>query len=113
MQRRITSRCTGHSSALSTSLTETTGHMQMGRTVDEMYLAQVKTAAESKAPWYYCKILRMVSGDEAFHPLSEVSARWSPNSFVGGRTIARRKMARRAFRQARRFLFRRCIRKQD
>ncbi|MBI5122087.1 MAG: ABC transporter substrate-binding protein [Rhodospirillales bacterium] len=42
-----------------------------GRMVHDMYLAQVKTPAESKGPWDYYKILRTIPGDEAFQPLSE------------------------------------------
>jgi branched-chain amino acid transport system substrate-binding protein len=39
-----------------------------GRMVHDMYLAQVKTPAESKAPWDYYKILATIPGDEAFRP---------------------------------------------
>lgn len=42
-----------------------------GRMVHDMYLAQVKTPAESKGPWDYYKILRTIPGDEAYQPLSE------------------------------------------
>ena len=42
-----------------------------GRMVHDMYLAQVKTPAESTGAWDYYKILGTVSGDEAFRPLSE------------------------------------------
>ena len=42
-----------------------------GRMVHDMYLAQVKTPAESKAPWDYYKIVRTVPGDEAFRPLAQ------------------------------------------
>ncbi|MCW5719576.1 MAG: ABC transporter substrate-binding protein [Devosia sp.] len=42
-----------------------------GRMVHDMYLAQVKTPAESSGPWDYYKILATVPGDEAFRPLSE------------------------------------------
>ena len=42
-----------------------------GRMVHEMYLAQVKTPAESTGAWDYYKILSTVPGDEAFRPLAE------------------------------------------
>jgi branched-chain amino acid transport system substrate-binding protein len=44
---------------------------QDGRLVRDMYLFQVKTPAESKAPWDYYKILATIPGDEAFRPVSE------------------------------------------
>ncbi|TCO80983.1 amino acid/amide ABC transporter substrate-binding protein (HAAT family) [Plasticicumulans lactativorans] len=42
-----------------------------GRMVHDMYLAEVKKPAESKAPWDYYKILRVIPGDEAYLPLAE------------------------------------------
>ena len=42
-----------------------------GRMVHDMYLVQVKSPAESKAPWDYYKILRTIPGDQAFRPLQE------------------------------------------
>lgn len=42
-----------------------------GRMVHDMYLVQVKTPAESKAPWDYYKVLATIPGDEAFQPLSK------------------------------------------
>ena len=42
-----------------------------GRMVHDMYLAQVKTPAESKYPWDYLNILKVIPGNEAFRPLSE------------------------------------------
>lgn len=42
-----------------------------GRMVHDMYLAQVKTPAESTGAWDYYKILSTVPGDEAFRPLAE------------------------------------------
>lgn len=42
-----------------------------GRMVHDMYLAQVKTPAESKAPWDYYKLVRTIPAEEAFAPLSE------------------------------------------
>jgi branched-chain amino acid transport system substrate-binding protein len=41
-----------------------------GRMVHEMYLFQVKTPAESAAPWDYYKLIATIPGDEAFQPLS-------------------------------------------
>lgn len=41
-----------------------------GRMVHDMYLAQVKTPAESKSEWDIIKIRRTIAGDEAFQPLS-------------------------------------------
>ena len=42
-----------------------------GRMVHDMYLAQVKTPAESKNEWDLYKIIRTIPADEAFRPLSE------------------------------------------
>ncbi|MCL1479429.1 MULTISPECIES: ABC transporter substrate-binding protein [unclassified Marinobacter] len=42
-----------------------------GRMVHDMYLAQVKTPAESKNEWDLYKIIRTIPGGEAFRPLSE------------------------------------------
>src|SRR5262245_1426480 len=42
-----------------------------GRMVHDMYLAQVKTPEESKYPWDYLKILKVIPGNEAFRPLAE------------------------------------------
>lgn len=42
-----------------------------GRMVHDMYLAQVKTPAESKNPWDLYKIIRTIPADSAFRPLSE------------------------------------------
>lgn len=48
------------------------GHIREdGRMVHDMYLAQVKTPAESKGAWDYYKILNTIPGDKAFKPLSE------------------------------------------
>ncbi len=41
-----------------------------GRMVHDMYLAQVKTPAESKGEWDLYKIVRTIPGDEAFRPLA-------------------------------------------
>ena len=43
------------------------GHLREdGRLVHDMYLAQVKTPAESKGPWDYYKVLSTIPGDQAF-----------------------------------------------
>jgi branched-chain amino acid transport system substrate-binding protein len=42
-----------------------------GRMVHDMYLAQVKTPAESKGDWDLYKIVRTIPGDQAFRPLAE------------------------------------------
>jgi branched-chain amino acid transport system substrate-binding protein len=42
-----------------------------GRLVHDMYFVQVKTPAESTAPWDYYKILETIPGDQAFRPLDE------------------------------------------
>lgn len=48
------------------------GHIREdGRMVHDMYLAQVKTPAESKGAWDYYKILSTIPGEKAFKPLSE------------------------------------------
>jgi len=41
-----------------------------GRMVHDMYLFQVKTPAESKAPWDYYKLVATIPADEAFQPLA-------------------------------------------
>ena len=42
-----------------------------GRMVHDMYLAEVKTPAESNNEWDLYKILRTIPADEAYRPLSE------------------------------------------
>ena len=42
-----------------------------GRCIHPSYLWQVKTPAESKYPWDYCKLLGTTPADEAFRPLNE------------------------------------------
>jgi branched-chain amino acid transport system substrate-binding protein len=41
------------------------------RMVHDMYLVQVKAPSESKYPWDYYKVLRVIPAEEAFRPLSE------------------------------------------
>ena len=42
-----------------------------GRMVHDMFLAEVKTPAESRYPWDYYKIIKTIPGDQAFRPMSE------------------------------------------
>lgn len=42
-----------------------------GRMVHDLYLAQVKTPAESKTPWDYYRIVRTIPGDEAFRSMAD------------------------------------------
>ncbi|MCA8882864.1 MAG: ABC transporter substrate-binding protein [Rhodobacteraceae bacterium] len=42
-----------------------------GRMVHEMYLARVKSPADSTGPWDYYDIVRTIPGEEAYGPLSE------------------------------------------
>jgi branched-chain amino acid transport system substrate-binding protein len=42
-----------------------------GKLIHDTYLVSVKSPAESKAPWDYYKILKTVSGEDSFSPLSE------------------------------------------
>lgn len=42
-----------------------------GRYVHDMYLMQVKSPAESKAPWDYVKLVATMPGEEVFTPKSE------------------------------------------
>jgi branched-chain amino acid transport system substrate-binding protein len=41
-----------------------------GRMAHDMYLAQVKTPAESRGEWDMVKVKRTIPGDQAFQPLS-------------------------------------------
>jgi branched-chain amino acid transport system substrate-binding protein len=48
------------------------GHIRVdGRLVKDVYVAQVKTPAESTEPWDLEKIIATIPGDKAFRPLSE------------------------------------------
>ncbi len=42
-----------------------------GKLIHDTYLVSVKTPAESKAPWDYYNIVKTVSGEQSFNPLSE------------------------------------------
>ena len=42
-----------------------------GRVVRDMYLARVKTPAESKGPWDYVELVRTVKAEDAVRPVSE------------------------------------------
>ncbi|WP_409567402.1 ABC transporter substrate-binding protein [Methylobacterium sp. J-092] len=50
-----------------------------GRMVHDMYLARVKTPAESKGPWDFYTILKTIPGDEAFQPLAQSTCRLVTN----------------------------------
>ena len=50
-----------------------------GRMVHDMYLAQVKTPAESKGPWDFYKLLKVIPGEQAFQPLSESTCKLVKN----------------------------------
>ena len=41
-----------------------------GVLIHKMYVMQVKTPAESKAPWDYYKVVKTMSGEEAFGPIT-------------------------------------------
>jgi branched-chain amino acid transport system substrate-binding protein len=50
----------------------TNGHLREdGRMVHDMYVLQVKAPEESKEPWDYYKLVKVIPGDQAFQPLSE------------------------------------------
>jgi len=42
-----------------------------GRFIHDQYVYQVKKPSESKYPWDYYKLLKVIPGDQAFRPLSE------------------------------------------
>ena len=42
-----------------------------GRKIHPAYLVQVKTPAESKAPWDYYKVVATIPADQAFRPLAD------------------------------------------
>lgn len=42
-----------------------------GRMVHDMLLVQVKTPAESKVPWDYLKVLKVIPGEQAYLPLAK------------------------------------------
>jgi branched-chain amino acid transport system substrate-binding protein len=44
---------------------------QDGRGIHDMYLMQVKTAAESKKPWDYLKVVATIPGEQAFTTVAE------------------------------------------
>jgi branched-chain amino acid transport system substrate-binding protein len=45
-----------------------------GAMIHEMYVMQVKTPQESKYPWDYYKLIRKMSGEEAFGPITGLCA---------------------------------------
>jgi branched-chain amino acid transport system substrate-binding protein len=42
-----------------------------GRVIRDMYLAKVKTPAQSEEPWDYLEIVKTVKGEDAFRPVAE------------------------------------------
>jgi branched-chain amino acid transport system substrate-binding protein len=42
-----------------------------GRSLNDMYLVEVKKPSESKEPWDFYRIISTIPGDQAFRPLSE------------------------------------------
>jgi branched-chain amino acid transport system substrate-binding protein len=50
-----------------------------GVMVHDMYVMQVKTPAESKYPWDYYKLVKKMSGEEAFGPLSDTTCPFVKN----------------------------------
>jgi branched-chain amino acid transport system substrate-binding protein len=42
--------------------------------IHDMYVMQVKTPQESKYPWDYYKVIRKMSGEEAFGPITGLCA---------------------------------------
>ena len=42
-----------------------------GRVIRDMYLARVKKPEDSKEPWDYLDIVKIVKGTDAFRPVSE------------------------------------------
>jgi len=42
-----------------------------GKLIHDTYLVSVKSPAESKGPWDYYKIVKTVSGEDSFNPMSE------------------------------------------
>jgi branched-chain amino acid transport system substrate-binding protein len=49
----------------------TGGHIRAdGVMVHDMYVMQVKTPQESKYPWDYYKVIKVMNGDEAFGPIT-------------------------------------------
>ncbi|MDP3759968.1 MAG: ABC transporter substrate-binding protein [Ramlibacter sp.] len=47
-----------------------------GSMVQDVYLMQVKSPAESKAPWDYLKVLQVIPGDQAYTPKSETKCQF-------------------------------------
>ena len=42
-----------------------------GRVIHDMYLVQVKSPVDSKGPWDYYKVVRVIPGDQAFNSLAD------------------------------------------
>ncbi|TAM87212.1 hypothetical protein EPN42_11690 [bacterium] len=43
--------------------------------IHDMYLAEVLPASQVKTPWAYYKIMKVIPGEEAYRPLSEVKCK--------------------------------------
>jgi branched-chain amino acid transport system substrate-binding protein len=41
-----------------------------GLTIHDMYVMQVKSPQESKYPWDYYKVVKVMSGEQAFGPIT-------------------------------------------
>lgn len=53
------------------------GHVREdGLMVHNMYLMQVKTPSESKRPWDYYKLVKMLPGDEIYTPLAQSTCKF-------------------------------------
>ncbi len=88
-QRRSRVRCGSCRSRTSGALASRSG--KNGRLVRDMYLFQVKTPAESKAPWDYYKILATIPGDEAFRPCQREAAPGEPELSDGAQETPNRR----------------------
>ena len=64
-----------------------------GVMVHDMYVMQVKTPQESKYPWDYYKLVKAMTGEEAFGPDHRACARIAPYSDRPARGRARRPAA--------------------
>jgi branched-chain amino acid transport system substrate-binding protein len=56
-----------------------------GRSLNDMYLVQVKKPSESKEPWDLYRIVSTVPGTEAFRPLAEGSCPFVKSTAAGTR----------------------------
>ena len=49
-----------------------------GRTIHDMYLYEVKSPGESKAPWDYYRLLATIPADQAFRPVGQTGCALEP-----------------------------------